>query len=441
MWKNWARGLFLAALVCVLCGMSAGQGQNQGLTVMKEEKPPASSSQQVSSEQAYSSEAGSSDSVSSAEEESSQPEESSSQEPEEQKSMEQIQEEVKEQVDKVATEDEKREDPEAGKQHQEEPPMEDTVVIPPEPERPPATSSEIPLSSLPSSDTPVSSDMGASSSPEEDIPSEGSGSESSSNVSSGSSSELPEVPVNGWYTLGGQKYLNIGGVPVKGWQTVEGRKYKFNSSTGALESKTGIDVSEFQGNINWQAVKNDGIDFVMLRVGFRFWGKNHAPDDYMRRDAKFTQNYQGAKAAGLKVGVYFFSQSITVEEALEEAAFTLEAIKGLDIDGPVAYDIEGTSDPAGRTNDPSITNALRTEMTKAFCNEVARNGYQPQVCTYVNYAYTKLNMGELTMFPTWIAHYGVSGVTNYKYPFQMWQYTSAGSVKGISGSVDLDVMV
>lgn len=356
--------------------------------------------------------------------------------------------EIKEAAKETATEEEKREeDPQYNRPTRPSPPIEDTV---PEPSSSQA-SSAVPSSQPPVTSAPSSSDTTASVETSS-IPDVSSGTSTESGAVSGSSdigssqppssvgsSSVPPSslgPQTGWYVLNGKKYYNVNHTPVTGWQTIEGRKYKFDDRSGQLLSRIGIDVSEYQKSIDWKAVKADGVDFVILRVGFRGWGSGT-----MWRDAKFDEHYAGAKAAGLQVGVYFFSQSINEQEAIDEASFVLEAIKGKNIDGPIAYDIEGASDPNARTNDPSITNQTRTDMCIAFCDTIKAAGYVPQVCTYLGYAYYNLYMTQLTAYQTWIAHYGVAGVTSYKYPFKMWQFTSTGKVNGISGNVDIDVML
>lgn len=226
---------------------------------------------------------------------------------------------------------------------------------------------------------------------------------------------------------------------------MDGRKYKFDTATGALLSRTGIDVSSHQGTIDWNAVKADGIEFAMLRVGYHGWGTDPIPGDDpykgIYKDRCFDQNYAGAKRAGIPVGVYFFSQAITREEAVREAEFVLGVIDGLDIDGPVAFDIENPPDPEARTNDSSLTNQDRTNFCIDFCNTVKTAGYRPQIYTGRNYAYNGLYMNQLTQYGTWIAHYTSENVTNYRYPFESWQYTSSGAVNGIGGRVDMDVLL
>lgn len=258
---------------------------------------------------------------------------------------------------------------------------------------------------------------------------------SSSESSSESSSSQPKPPQisNGWYTDGGERYYYYNGKPVTGWQTIGGRKYYF-AQNGVLSSKVGIDVSVFQGNIDWNKVKADGIDFVIMRAGYRGWGTGK-----IVKDSKFEEYYRGATAAGLEVGVYFYSQAITEQEAVDEAKFVLELLKTHPIDGPVAFDIEGSYESESRVNDPSITNQDRTNFAKAFCSTIRSAGYVPQVYTYLSYAYNYMYMDQLTNYQTWIAHYTSSNVTSYANSFKCWQYTSSGSVNGINAKVDMNV--
>ena len=159
-------------------------------------------------------------------------------------------------------------------------------------------------------------------------------------------------------------------------------------------------MSTFQGNINWNKVKADGIDFVMIRSGYRGWGTGN-----IAKDSRFEEYYRGAKAAGLEVGVYFYSQAITEQEAIDEAKFVIELLKTHPIDGPVAFDIEGSYAEDSRVNDPSISNQDRTNFAKAFCRTISSAGYTPQVYTYLSYAYNQMYMNQLTQYQTWIAHY------------------------------------
>lgn len=192
----------------------------------------------------------------------------------------------------------------------------------------------------------------------------------------------------------------------------------------------GIDVSEWQGNIDWQKVKDSGVEFVMIRVGGRGTAK-----DTVFADGNAQEYYEGARAAGLKVGAYFFSQSITVEEAIAEAEFTLEQIQDWDVEMPVVYDWEYV-DQYART--AKVSDRMLTDMAKAFCDTVADEGYQPMLYFGRSQSMEMLILEELVDYPFWLAMY--TTIMDYPYKIDMWQYTETGSVPGISGNVDVNLL-
>ena len=192
------------------------------------------------------------------------------------------------------------------------------------------------------------------------------------------------------------------------------------------ETSYGVDVSSHQEDIDWQAVADEGMDFAFIRVGYRgiTEGELHA-DDY------FTQNIEGAKAAGLDVGVYMFSQAVTVEEALEEADFTLELIKGYDLDYPVIFDWEDSS------RNKSIDKETLTACALAFCNTIENAGYSAGVYFNTYIGYFLYDFRSIEGFTMWLAQYQDS--PDFYYDFQIWQYTETGHVNGIKGDTDLDI--
>lgn len=196
-------------------------------------------------------------------------------------------------------------------------------------------------------------------------------------------------------------------------------------------TKTGIDVSEHQQEIDWNAVAAAGIDFAMIRVGYRGYDQGGIYEDAYAR-----ANLQGALDAGLEVGVYFFSQATTVGEAQEEAAFTLELIRDYDITYPVAFDWEWVSDDA-RTS--PVTGRTVTDCAAAFCSAVAAADKTP--CIYFNPSMSTFmyRMAELKDYAFWLAHY--HDTLTYEYAVQFWQYSSTGSVPGITGNVDLNLQL
>ena len=191
----------------------------------------------------------------------------------------------------------------------------------------------------------------------------------------------------------------------------------------------GIDVSEWQGSIDWQQVKDSGVEYVMIRVGGR--GTDQGT---LYGDDRCQEYYEGATAVGLKVGAYFFSQSITQEEAIEEAEYVLEAVKDWNVQMPLVYDWEYVDENA-RT--AFIDSYALTNMAKAFCDRILAAGYEPMIYFGRNQSVDLLNLEELVDYPFWLAMY--TTVMDYPYKVDMWQYTSTGSVPGISGNVDLNL--
>ena len=199
-----------------------------------------------------------------------------------------------------------------------------------------------------------------------------------------------------------------------------------------VSAKKGIDVSEFQGEeIDWKQVKESGIDFVILRLGYRAYGET----GQLVLDDMFAQNAEGAIEAGLDVGVYFFSQAISPAEAVEEADFVLEHIQSYKIRGPVVYDTEEIKDDTARTDDN--TREEFTNYCKIFCDGIRQAGYDPMIYANMKWMAFTLKMEELTEYDFWYADY--HEVPQCPYQYKMWQYSETGEVPGIKGNVDLDL--
>ena len=195
------------------------------------------------------------------------------------------------------------------------------------------------------------------------------------------------------------------------------------------ESITGIDVSSHQGEIDWNQVKESGVDFAMIRLGFRGYETG-----LIQEDGYFRTNLEGASAAGLDVGVYFFSQAISVEEALEEARFVLDLLDGAELSMPVVYDWEYISSEA-RT--AGVDRRTLTDCSLAFLEIIEEAGYQPML--YFNWMQQRdmLYLKELNQYDFWLALY--SDRMTYPYKIKMWQYTNTGTVPGIEGSCDINI--
>ncbi len=235
----------------------------------------------------------------------------------------------------------------------------------------------------------------------------------------------------GWFTSGSHKYYqNADGTLATGYTDIDGIRYYFDS-TGALASRVGIDVSYYQGNIDWKKVKAAGIEFVFVRAGYRGYSNGR-----LVKDSCFDQNMQGALAAGLEVGVYFFSQAINVQEAQEEATFTYNLIKTYDVTFPVAFDAEyATSGRTGRAD--HLSPSTRTLVVNAFCSQIKSYGYTPMLYAGIYFMRDELQMNLLSNYQLWIPRY--NSTLGYDGEYKCWQYTSEGRVNGISGNVDMNV--
>ena len=233
----------------------------------------------------------------------------------------------------------------------------------------------------------------------------------------------------GWQDIDGKRYyFDKNGVPVTGSQIIQGMQYNFNSD-GSLQvnGAMGIDISRHNGDIDWNAVKNAGVNFVILRCGYR-----GSSSGVLLEDQKFRSNIQGATAAGLKVGIYFFSQAISEVEAVEEASLTLDLIRRYGITYPVFMDVEDANGRADR-----IDAGTRTKIIRAFCETIRGGGYTAGVYANKTWLNEKMNVGQLSGYKIWLAQY--ASKPTYGGRYDMWQYSCKGKIPGISTSVDLDM--
>lgn len=237
-------------------------------------------------------------------------------------------------------------------------------------------------------------------------------------------------PDLGWYQNGAKQYYYYNGSPVIGYQTIGGVKYFFDSK-GVLTSKVGIDISKWNGTVDWKKVKASGVDFAMIRVGYRGYGA----EGRIVLDERFKENVLAAADAGVDCGVYFYTQAITKAEAIEEAKFVLAAVEGFRLTYPVAFDIEDVEDSTARTK--KLTTKQRTDFSIAFCETVQKSGYYPMIYANKYWLTSFLDTSRLSNFDTWLAHY--TNKTDYTGAFRMWQYTESGTVKGCTGNVDRNI--
>ena len=200
---------------------------------------------------------------------------------------------------------------------------------------------------------------------------------------------------------------------------------------GQVVSHKGIDVSKLQGNIDWTKVAADGVEFAFIRVGLRGYGT----EGKLVEDEYFEQNVKGALQAGIKVGVYFYSQAITDEELLEEANLVLEKVKPYNIELPIVFDVEKVSGGKGRANELSVEE--RTRLTALFCQTIQDAGYKPMIYHNMEMGTLMLDLGQLEQYDKWFAYYNDD--LYYPYAYKVWQYSEKGAVDGINEEVDLNI--
>ena len=207
-------------------------------------------------------------------------------------------------------------------------------------------------------------------------------------------------------------------------------KGRVTYSSGGRTARAGIDVSTHQKNIDWQAVAADGIEFAILRLGHRGYTEGG-----LFLDQTFDQNLRGALDAGLEIGVYFFSQAITPQEAEEEADYILSVLGGQPLAFPVVFDWESISGDQARTD--GLDGETLTRCAAAFCKRIEDAGYRSGVYFNRTQGYLRYDLRQLTDYELWLAEY--ASVPDFYYHFDLWQYSHTGRVDGIEGDVDLDL--
>lgn len=197
-------------------------------------------------------------------------------------------------------------------------------------------------------------------------------------------------------------------------------------------STLGIDVSMHQKAINWHEVKESGITFAYIRCGYRGYqgGK-------LYEDPTFKENIEGAKEAGLKVGVYFFSQAVNEQEAIDEAYFTRDLIKNYELDLPVVYDLEDIDYDISRIQ--KISNSARTKHALTYCAKMEEFGYQPMIYANIYWLNSVYDINRIMNYPLWIADY--DSIPSFEYEFKLWQYSEDAKIEGIEKPVDINLML
>lgn len=205
--------------------------------------------------------------------------------------------------------------------------------------------------------------------------------------------------------------------------------YKKN---GKVISKKGIDVSKYQGDIDWKKVKADGVEYAIIRIAYRGYGSGE-----IVTDEKAIENIKDATKAGVKVGVYFFSQAINEKEAREEVQYVVDLVKDCKIEYPIVFDMEEISGDTARTD--KLTKEEKTDIAIAFCEEVKKEGYTPMIYANIKWFASQYEMERIEKYDKWFAYYDDN--LYFPYKIKMWQYTDSGKVDGIAGNVDLNIYV
>lgn len=240
---------------------------------------------------------------------------------------------------------------------------------------------------------------------------------------------------DGWRTENDRTYyVGRNGKRLSGLHSIDGKEYYFNIR-GEKAKALGIDVSFYNKGINWPLVRAQGIDFAIIRAAYRGWETG-----ILHEDSRFRQNIVGAKAAGIRIGVYIYSTAVNAEEAAAEANMVLSLLDGMPLDLPVFLDTEQSGDyPDGRAD--RLSKVRRTEIMNAFCHCIERGGYRAGVYSGQNFFKRHIHYGSVTEYMTWLASYTSDNqLPDFPYPYDMWQFTDIGIVGGIRGIVDMNVV-
>ena len=214
------------------------------------------------------------------------------------------------------------------------------------------------------------------------------------------------------------------------FKQLENGQIEYVDDTDVVLSKKGIDVSRFQESIDWKKVADDGVSYAFIRAGVR-----GSTEGRMMADERFKENMEGALDNDIQVGTYFFTQAVTEEEAIEEAEFVLDMLEPYDVTYPVVYDLEEVTSKNARTED--LTKEQYTKNCIAFCETIKKAGYTPMIYGNLKTFLIMLDMSQLEEYHKWFAYYNTP--VYFPYEFDVWQYSSKGSISGIKGDVDLNV--
>ena len=245
-----------------------------------------------------------------------------------------------------------------------------------------------------------------------------------------------EEPVySGWRTTGGKTYYysQTTNKPVTGIQSIDGKLYYFDADGVLQKGKTfGIDVSKYQKKIDWNKIKKSGVSFVIVRIGYRGYGEAGT----LVLDPMFEEHFTNARNAGLKVGVYFFSQATTEAEAQEEAFACAYVLNGRKLDYPLFFDTEASTSPNGTGRADGLGVEDRTKCAIAFCEEAKAQGYQPGVYASTTWYRKRVDLARLRQYTIWNAHYGVPVSP---IDCALWQGTEKARINGYDGELDANI--
>ena len=244
--------------------------------------------------------------------------------------------------------------------------------------------------------------------------------------------EEPAPAYSGWRTENGKTYYYAQDTnkKVTGLRSIDGKLYYFDANGVKQDNVTfGIDVSKYQSGLDWNKIKKSGVSFVIIRIGYRGYGSGALVLDPM-----FEQHFTNARNAGLKVGVYFFSQAVNEEEAREEAMGCAYVLNGRKLDYPIYFDTEASGGKNGRADGLGVED--RTKCAIAFCEEVKAQGYKPGVYASTLWFRQRVDLSRLTGYSIWNAHYGVA---SSPISCDMWQGSCTARIPGYGGQIDVNI--
>lgn len=248
--------------------------------------------------------------------------------------------------------------------------------------------------------------------------------------------EEPAPAYSGWRTENGKTYYYAQDTnkKVTGLRSIDGKLYYFDANGVKQDNVTfGIDVSKYQSGLDWNKIKKSGVSFVIIRIGYRGYGAA----GNLVKDPMFEEHFTNARNAGLKVGVYFFTQAVNEAEAQEEAEGCNWALNGRMLDYPIFYDTEASTAPHGTGRADGLGVEDRTKCAIAFCERVKELGYKPGVYASTTWYRKRVNYNTLrSRYTIWNAHYGVS---SSPIGCDMWQGTRTAHINGYSGELDANI--